>query len=56
MLELIKLRMTFVNCPLTVYEFEYNPKVQQTVHYKIHTGHNEFTFLTDAYIDVVKDL
>lgn len=45
-----------MNCPLTVYEFQFNAITQRTVHYKIHAGRNEFTFLTDGYINVVKDL
>lgn len=43
-------RMIFVNCPLTVYEFESDPKTRKTVHYQIHAGRNESTFLTDKYI------
>ncbi|KAG4067714.1 hypothetical protein HA402_005486 [Bradysia odoriphaga] len=53
-MDLIKLRMTFVNCPLTVYEFY--AIGENTIHYNVHSGRSKFTFLTDQYVNAIKEL
>lgn len=55
LVEFIILRMTFINCPHTVYKFEFFPQINESIQYSVHKGRNEFTFLTDGYVNLFKD-
>lgn len=56
LVEFINLRMTFIDCPHTVYRFEYSPQINKSIQYSVYKGRNEFTFLPDEYVNLLKEL